>query len=83
MYNLSPRSRRGSGVDQLSGKTGPELLQGAGFCDVSWKFIPIPDGAWKEWIEMGITVGSLLEKSPLASCSAITWPHVAGALDIH
>ena len=32
---------------------------------------------------MGITVSSLLEKSPLASCSAITWPHVAGALDIH
>ena len=42
---LSPLCKHGLGVDQLSGKTGPELPKGASFCDVSLAFIPILDGA--------------------------------------
>ena len=61
------------GVDQSSSKTGLELIQVAGFCDVSWEFIPVPDGPWKEWVEIYVTVDSLLEESSLASGSAIAW----------
>ena len=44
----SHRFSHGLGVDQSSNKTGMELLQGAGFCDVSWQFTPAPDGPWEE-----------------------------------
>ena len=60
-------------MDQSSSKSGLELLQGAGFCDVSWGFIPVPDGPWEEWTEINAIVDSLLEEPSLASGSAIAW----------
>ena len=70
----------GLGVDQSSGKTGPEFFQRAGFCDVLQQFIPIPDGAKEERVVVDVTVDSLLGGSSLALCSTITEFQVAGAV---
>ena len=66
---------------QLFGNFFMELFQGAGFCNVSWEFIPIPDCARKEGIEIDIAADSLLEKPTLVSFCC-HWPQV-GDLNIN
>ena len=46
------------GVDRPSIKNGLELLQGAGFCDASLEFIPVPRGLEEERFEKDIAVDS-------------------------
>ena len=47
-------------MNQSFSKNGPELLQGAAFCDFSWELIPVPGGTCEERVEINATVGRAL-----------------------
>ena len=61
------------GVDRPSIKNGLEILQGAGFFDASWEFIPIPVVVERKNELKRTSQLILLEEPSLASGSAMTW----------